>query len=351
MPGRMRGFTLIEILVALAVFAVMSMAVYTRVGEVIAGTAALEERTFATWVADNHLTRLRLDAAAGAGAPAPGRGTAVVPDGRARLAGGDRGGIDRGSGPAAPWRSGCARTRPEETAPAPGWWPSCRLRGDGHDRPAPPRSRLHPARGDGGDGDLRPDRDRLGSAAEPHPGRSRLSPRSGPKRLGGLQRAVLRLERDLLQATGRPIRDGFGDVQPALILEDARRIEFSRHGWRNPLELARSEVQRVAWSLDEEGALSRRFWSVLDRAQDSRSRSQTVLGAVEDLEFVLLDMEGGSWREWPPERGAPVLPGEAREDRPLPGALRVSLTLSPFGRVERLIPLARMPEVEEDESG
>lgn len=170
------------------------------------------------------------------------------------------------------------------------------------------------------------------------------------ERLGGLQRAVLRLERDLLQATGRPIRDGFGDVQPALILEDARRIEFSRHGWRNPLELARSEVQRVAWSLDEEGALSRRFWSVLDRAQDSRPRSQTVLGAVEDLEFVLLDMEGGSWREWPPERGAPVLPGEAREDRPLPGALRVSLTLSPFGRVERLIPLARMPEVEEDET-
>ena len=170
------------------------------------------------------------------------------------------------------------------------------------------------------------------------------------ERLGGLQRAVLRLERDLLQATGRPIRDGFGDLQPALILEDARRIEFSRHGWRNPLELARSEVQRVAWSLDEEGALSRRFWSVLDRAQDSRSRSQTVLAAVEDLEFVLLDMEGGSWRDWPPDRGAPALPGEAREGRPLPGALRVSLTLAPFGRVERLIPLARMPGLEEEEN-
>jgi len=168
------------------------------------------------------------------------------------------------------------------------------------------------------------------------------------ERLGGLQRAVLRLERDLLQATGRAIRDGFGDRRPALVLEDARRIEFSHHGWRNPLELERSEVQRVAWSLEEEGDLVRRFWSVLDRAPDSEARAQTVLAAVEELEFVLLDMEGGSWRDWPPDRAAPALPGEGGEDAPLPGALRVSLTLSPFGRIERLIPLARMPEIEED---
>jgi type II secretion system protein I len=62
----------------------MSMAVYARVGEVVAGTAALEERTLATWVAANHLTRLHLDAEAGAGAPAPGGATAVV-----RMAGRD----------------------------------------------------------------------------------------------------------------------------------------------------------------------------------------------------------------------------------------------------------------------
>lgn len=84
MRGRMRGFTLIEILVALAVFAVMSMAVYARVGEVVAGTAALEERTLANWVAGNHLTRLQLDAEATNRVPAPGRGTTLV-----RMAGRD----------------------------------------------------------------------------------------------------------------------------------------------------------------------------------------------------------------------------------------------------------------------
>jgi len=171
------------------------------------------------------------------------------------------------------------------------------------------------------------------------------------ERLGGVQRAVLRLERDLLQANGRSIRDAYGDSRPALLLENGGRVEFSHHGWRNPLELDRSEVQRVAWSLNEEGDLVRHYWSVLDRAQDSQSRTQTVLAAVEDLEFVLLDMEGGSWRNWPPDQATPALPGEDGENEPLPGALRVSLTLAPFGRIERLIPLARMPVIEEDVGG
>jgi general secretion pathway protein I len=60
-PGRAsRGFTLIELLIALAIFAIVAVTVYTRSGEVIRQTGDLEERTLATWLADNELALLRM---------------------------------------------------------------------------------------------------------------------------------------------------------------------------------------------------------------------------------------------------------------------------------------------------
>lgn len=70
--SKLRGFTLIEILVALAIFAVVSITVYGRVGDVLLQTGSLEARTFATWIAQNTLTRLQLEQVPGE-APATGR--------------------------------------------------------------------------------------------------------------------------------------------------------------------------------------------------------------------------------------------------------------------------------------
>ena len=56
--GVQRGFTLLEVMVALAVFAILSAAVFSASQFVLSRGAALEERLFATWIADNQLNEL-----------------------------------------------------------------------------------------------------------------------------------------------------------------------------------------------------------------------------------------------------------------------------------------------------
>jgi general secretion pathway protein I len=55
MPCRQRGFTLVEVLVALAVLAIALTAVMRTLAQAIDATATLRERHVALWVAQNRL--------------------------------------------------------------------------------------------------------------------------------------------------------------------------------------------------------------------------------------------------------------------------------------------------------
>ncbi|OQR37663.1 type II secretion system protein GspI [Pseudomonas sp. Bc-h] len=55
-----RGFTLLEVMIALAVFALLSSAVLSACQFVLDQSGGLRERLFASWLADNQLTELRL---------------------------------------------------------------------------------------------------------------------------------------------------------------------------------------------------------------------------------------------------------------------------------------------------
>ena len=61
-PGRnaVRGFTLIEILVALLVLAIALTETARSLGAAIDTTAALRDRALARWIAEDHLTTLEL---------------------------------------------------------------------------------------------------------------------------------------------------------------------------------------------------------------------------------------------------------------------------------------------------
>ncbi len=64
-----RGFTLLEVLIALAIFAVVAASVLTASARSLQTAARLEDKTFALWLADNHLQELQLAETP----PSPGR--------------------------------------------------------------------------------------------------------------------------------------------------------------------------------------------------------------------------------------------------------------------------------------
>jgi general secretion pathway protein I len=55
-----RGFTLIEVVVALAIVAIGMLAVFKTIGDSVNNVEALRDRSFAGWIADNRITEVRL---------------------------------------------------------------------------------------------------------------------------------------------------------------------------------------------------------------------------------------------------------------------------------------------------
>lgn len=167
--------------------------------------------------------------------------------------------------------------------------------------------------------------------------RSDAVTRAQEQDLRELVRALSAFERDLFQAQPRPIRDRFGDRQPALVGETQidGEIEFTRSGWRNPLAQSRSRLQRVRWQL-EDGVWQRQYWSVVDRAQDSEPSVQQALNGVTAVKLRYLNDEG-QWLESWPAAGEQ----EALRLTRLPQAVELVLEHRRYGEVRRLL---RLPE-------
>ncbi len=172
-------------------------------------------------------------------------------------------------------------------------------------------------------------------------------------RLFALQRAFSILDRDLTGMVPRGVRDGFGDRIAPLTTAGEGAIEFTRGGWSNPLGEPRSNLQRVAYEYDGEH-LERRYWTVLDRAEDSSPVTQLLLDGVRDFSIAFIDAQGERQPDWPPQEIA--LPGaepasstspatesgQVGKPRPLPLAVEMTVDVAPFGRLTRLW---RLPSV------
>lgn len=103
--------------------------------------------------------------------------------------------------------------------------------------------------------------------------------------LTSLQRVMTLMQTDVRFMINRPVRDGFGDLEGALVSGGELPLaegEFLRltTSQLNPTLGTTSRLQRIAWRLVE-GNLQRVRWAVLDRDQDSKEYVSTVLQGIE----------------------------------------------------------------------
>ncbi|MBK1887835.1 MULTISPECIES: type II secretion system minor pseudopilin GspJ [Marinobacter] len=151
----------------------------------------------------------------------------------------------------------------------------------------------------------------------------------------GLQRAMLLMERDIMQIVNRSARDIYGDFKPALTSrEDDFSLMLTRQGWRNPLGIRRSSLQRVGWEYTG-SELRRRYWPTVDQGQEDNSQDLLLLDGVTAFDLRFMN-DQNSWEpEWPPEQAMASLSPGTRPEIAFPLAIEITLEHERFGEIVR----------------
>ncbi len=152
-------------------------------------------------------------------------------------------------------------------------------------------------------------------------------------RLQQVQLAMLKISRDLTQLSQRSIRDEYGNTSNYILTGqgDDIFIEFTRGGRRNPAEMLRSHLQRVAYKF-EENTLSRLHWPHLDRTQEMLPYESVLLEKVESASVRFLDNDNEWHDEWPPLSAT----GQPGGSTAALSAIEFTVTLQDWGELVRI---------------
>jgi general secretion pathway protein J len=191
--------------------------------------------------------------------------------------------------------------------------------------------------------------------------RSRGSIRRHQQDLVQLESAMSIMEQDFVQLAPRPVRDPLGEgylpclqgspMSDSSASADAAASDTSdtsdtaaplvvltRSGWSNPTGLQRSELERVAYVLDN-GTLVREHWNVLDATLSSAPVKRNLLKHLRGVSFRYMSPQR-SWLDiWPP---APLNIGSPQdfEYRMRPLAVQVTLDTRQWGKITRIFEIA-----------
>ncbi len=150
-----------------------------------------------------------------------------------------------------------------------------------------------------------------------------------------IQRTFYWFTQDFEQIVKRDSIDELGGRRKSLEVNEVGEylIRLTRGGWTNPALLQmppRSDLQQVAYFLDSDNRLLRRYWYHVDQFDGASFSDRLMLNEVAALNFRFLDANGEWHDAWPPEDNI-----EENFDL-LPIALETNLELEKLGAVRRL---------------
>jgi len=168
-------------------------------------------------------------------------------------------------------------------------------------------------------------------------------------RYNAIERTMLFISNDIQQIAPRKFRDEFGDIKENLTSDDSigkTHLSFTRLGRRNPARLARSNLEKLTYLVEDE-QLKRISYLYPDGMNLEQGLNRTLLDNVESLSFQFFN--GEDWSDfWP------VNPTLGTQDQVtgniLPVAIRVTLELQDIGSINRLYVISDRKEETDEKS-
>ncbi len=166
------------------------------------------------------------------------------------------------------------------------------------------------------------------------------------KRLDEVNLFFSLLSRDLLHVVNREITNEYGEKEAPLAggLHSQYVLTLSRSGYPNPRNLPRSELQRIAYGLNDT-SIERVAWQALDRVDSEDAYKAIALEGVERFEIrfirssdVIVDRDDVA-KDWLNAWGAMGQLANSEVPSGLPAAIEVLVELQNFGEVRRLFSL------------
>ncbi|MBF0424393.1 MAG: type II secretion system minor pseudopilin GspJ [Magnetococcales bacterium] len=166
------------------------------------------------------------------------------------------------------------------------------------------------------------------------------------RELSQLQSLVNQLRTDLEQAVDRPVKDGEGNDQLAMIgqpvMEEAPSqldkeaaelpfLALTRGGRANPLHVHRGSLQRVAYAVKKK-QLVRLSWETLDQAPNTQPVREIMLENVRTVDVRYLDGDLAWHTRWPE--------GGRSSTSFFPRAVEITLDVRGWGRIRQLVRVA-----------